>query len=165
MSEAPERHYCVECGETVARVDGYDEALRQRDMAVEALFILCRAAMEASARHKLPHAAKHAAVTLNSLASCDTGIRPPVRSRAAFRGGPDNQEFYDKVVGSRFGRLTVLGPAVNSRPSAERNGAKVPWVVQCDCGAYEVRKLKTLRIAAPGMGQMCRSCADRAEPA
>ena len=36
MTEAPERRYCVECGETTVRADRYDEAVRQRDALLEA---------------------------------------------------------------------------------------------------------------------------------
>lgn len=41
-----------------------------------------------------------------------------------------------KLIGMRFGRLTVIGLHATLR------GA---WVVRCDCGDYETRKAKAIR--------------------
>ena len=52
------------------------------------------------------------------------------------------------IVGSRFGRFVVKGYGGKSAQGAR-------WVVRCDCGTYEHRKIKGLRY---GIEPMCVQC-------
>jgi len=56
------------------------------------------------------------------------------------------------LVGVRFGRFTVLGM------HATKKGA---WVVQCDCGDYEIRKSKAIQNPK-NYGDRCTLCRNAA---
>jgi hypothetical protein len=56
-----------------------------------------------------------------------------------------------KLIGHRFGRLTVIGLL------AERKWSPAHWVCRCDCGDYELRR--TAEIWSPASGNdRCRVC-------
>lgn len=56
-----------------------------------------------------------------------------------------------QVVGLRFGRLRVVGYG-----GTGANGAK--WVVRCDCGAFEHRRLAALKRSTVERPGMCFHC-------
>jgi len=48
--------------------------------------------------------------------------------------------------GERYGKLVVIGLFIKQhKPSSSGWKKKSSWVVRCDCGYYEVRKIKTLK--------------------
>jgi hypothetical protein len=58
----------------------------------------------------------------------------------------------DKIIGERFGGFTVIGafPLINRNKNRQ-------WVVRCDCGWYETRRLKSLRTVNPN-SLCCMEC-------
>lgn len=64
---------------------------------------------------------------------------PPMRDIPA---NQQNNPNLVGIMGRKFGRLTVLG-LLNDPERSSKQGSS--WVVRCACGAYEVRKAKTIR--------------------
>lgn len=67
---------------------------------------------------------------------------------------PKAREFYDSIVGKKFGHWTVFGYAAE-QPRDPSKGAS--WVVRCSCGRYEHRKWKALKRARE-TGNKCLEC-------
>lgn len=91
--------------------------------------------------------------------------RPSLMAREEIRGPSDGEvsrarENYDKWVGLRIDRITIVGLDAGYRTSAD----KLRWVVRCDCGIYEHRKTRALgrAIAHAENGRAeeyaCRAC-------
>lgn len=53
---------------------------------------------------------------------------------------PDNPTFVD-LTGRKKGTLTVIGVSYSTLGSS---GKGLRWVVQCDCGSYEIRTTKSI---------------------
>ena len=83
----------------------------------------------------------------------DTLDMPPAMKHSSEFTHPDALATYNEMVGSRTGRLTVLGIATGNN---KKKNAR--WVVRCDCGKYEFRKARALRNPANSHDR-CTVCA------
>lgn len=80
-------------------------------------------------------------------------IGPPPLKSGASQTAPA-QVVMARLVGKRFGRLTVLG--IWAGGNAKK---KAVWVCRCDCGYYEGRKARFLEQGHPdGEEQRCSAC-------
>jgi hypothetical protein len=55
------------------------------------------------------------------------------------------QKLAQQLTGTKFGRWTVIGYSTRQHKNSKKRGAI--WVVRCNCGRYEERKLKALANA------------------
>ena len=62
----------------------------------------------------------------------------------------------ENLTGREFGAFKVLGVWADSKPGAFR------WVVKCQCGAYELRKAKSIKNTENAKIDRCIKCRDLA---
>lgn len=60
----------------------------------------------------------------------------------------------EDLKGREFGTFRVLGVWADHKPDAVR------WVVRCQCGAYELRKSKSIKNPANAEIDRCVKCRD-----
>lgn len=60
------------------------------------------------------------------------------------------QEHRKDITGQRFGRLTIIGPALLDKPEA--NGVTHGWLAKCDCGKMVVVSRKSLLSGVQSCG-------------
>ncbi len=68
-----------------------------------------------------------------------------------YQAAPGKCSWTENLIGQSFGRLRVLGKFTGR---IGKNG-RARWVVRCTCGAYEVKRAKTLKS---GASTMCEAC-------
>lgn len=83
-----------------------------------------------------------------------TKSRPPVRLVEC--------ECCKHFVGKRRGKLVVIGVTRGHNKLRPKSAPKLPprWVVQCDCGAYDLRRTRTLH-GRENMDDECGFCWSR----
>lgn len=62
-----------------------------------------------------------------------------------------------QLVGTRFGRFTVVGLGLRKRERKGEANKPAAWVVRCDCGNYEHRTAKAIRNPANHIDR-CQDC-------
>ncbi len=63
------------------------------------------------------------------------------------------REFAALLIGTCFGRMTVIGYAREQGSPKKRSR----WVVRCSCGYYEIRKVKAIRNPM-NSNDCCQAC-------